>query len=277
MPDPPTTLELAQRGSNHDHGIAIGLGVVATLLVLGLWLISRDSPSAVQQDSVSLTTEEVSGEEGCQNFGEFWTTGTGVNVPIEAIEAISNCRQSADGTWFVPIGLDDPRLRPESILPPDQAASAEALNAILSEDLFALENALPDSLKEALSSNYDIENQPVFGHTRRGRTDLTVKRNRYARVTQAFLISPERTAVADYVGWVTQRRIEAANAFETTCRSSPDFGFILRACVGIRNEFAVSQIPLYWDLNDPVLIQEYLIARSSEPLVLPQPTVESTT
>ena len=277
MSDPPITRELAQRGSNRDQRMAIGIAVVSVLLIFALWVIARNAPSAVQQESVSLTTADVSGDEGCQNFGEFWTTGSGVNVPVSAIESISNCRQSEDGTWFVPAGIDDPRLQPGSVLSPQQATITESLAAALDSDLIALENALPDSLKESLAANYDEENQPVFGHTRRGRTDLTVKRNRYARVTQAFLISPQRTAIADYVGWITQRRVEAANAFENTCRSDPDFGFILRACVGMRSEFAVSQIPLYWDLNDPVLKQEYLIARSAEPIALPPPTVETTT
>ncbi len=277
MSDPPITREPAQRGSNQDRQIALGMLAVCLLLIGGLWAISRNAPSSVQQDSVALVTADVSGDEGCQNFGEFWTTGTGVNVPIIAIESISNCRQAADGTWFVPSGTNDPRLQSGSILTSEQTSATDELAFALDDDLTALDNALPDSLKESLAANYDDVNQPVFGHTKRGRTDLTVKRNRYARITQAFLISPDRTAIADYVGWITQRRVEAANAFEATCRSDPDFGFILRACVGMRNEFAVSQIPLYWDLNDPVLIQEYLIARSADPIALPQPTVESTT
>jgi hypothetical protein len=277
MSDPPIMREPAQRGSNQDRQIAVGILAISLLLIVGLWAVSRNAPSSVQQDSVALITADVSGEEGCQNFGEFWTTGTGVHVPTDAIAAISNCRQSAEGTWFVPTGSDDPRLQSGSILTVDQATTTEPLAIALEDDLTALENALPDSLKESLSANFDDVNQPVFGHTKRGRTDLTVKRNRYARITQAFLISPEHTAVSDYVGWITQRRVEAANAFENACRSDPDLGFIVRACIGVRNEFTVSQIPLYWELNDPVLIQEYLIARSSDPIALPGPTVESTT
>jgi hypothetical protein len=169
------------------------------------------------------------------------------------------------------------RLLERSIPNQDQFALTADLQERLLDDLSALQNQLPTSLKESLAANYDEVNQPVFGHTKRGRTDLTVKRNRYARITQAFLIDPNRIVLADYVGWVTERRTQAIDSFESACRANTDLGFILRACMGMRNEFGVASIPLYWDLADPILINEYLIYRASDPLVIPEPTSESVT
>src|SRR5690606_36974680 len=128
-----------------------------------LWLISRKAPSAVQRESDSLVTDGVLPDEGCTNFGVFWTSGSGVEVPVDAIEGLTNCRQAADGTWFVPSGSGDARLMSRSVPTSDQSAITVELAAILQEDLTALQEHLPDSLIESLSANYDEDNQPVFG------------------------------------------------------------------------------------------------------------------
>ena len=147
----------------------------------------------------------------------------------------------------------------------------------MADDLSSLELTLPRSLRESLKANYDADNLPVFGHTKRGRSDLGVKRARYIRVAQAFLMSPERVVVADYVGWLMERRSNAVDSFQTACFEDPDYQFLIRACKGLREEFGIPYIPLYWDLNEPVLIQEYLIdrVRSGEPLPAANPSTIS--
>lgn len=278
MNDDPQTMRVpSQRSSHRDRDIAFGIIAICLIALTAAWLISRNAPSSIQQDSVALAIPGVTGEQGCENFATFWTSGSGVDVPVEAIEGLTNCRLAADGTWFVPTGAADPRLASRSVPTAEQAAATAAMASKLNDDLAALLETLPDELTDTLAANYDEVNQPVFGHTKRGRTDLTVKRNRFNRIAQAYMIDPQRVVLADYVGWLIERRVAAADAFVAACRADPDLGFALRACAGIPNEFGASQIPLYWDMLDPVLINEYLVSRSTEPIAVPAGTTESTT
>jgi hypothetical protein len=254
----------------------VAIAVIAVLTLGGLWGISRNAPSAAQFDSVAMITEGVSPETGCANFAGFWMRDSGLHVSTEAIEDLTNCRMATDGTWFVPASANDPRIREGQRLTEAEELTVAVLSAQLADDLIALERNLPRSLRESVKANFEPENLPVFGHTARGRSDLSPKRARYVRVAQAFLMSPQRTVVADYVGWLMERRANAVDTFETMCFADPDEQFLIRACKGLREEFGTRYIPMYWDLNDPILIQEYLVdrARSGEslPAVLPAAT-----
>jgi hypothetical protein len=254
--------------------VLLAIAVLSLLLLVGLLLVSRDAPSAQQLDSVSLTTAGVTGEEGCANFANFWMEESGIDLPSDVIYGLSNCRLSAEGMWFVPASATDPRLQDDERLSADEQAAVAVLSAQLADDLAALELVLPRSLRESLKANYEAEQSPVFGHTKRGRTDLGAKWARYVRVTQAFLLSPQRSVAADYVGWLMERRLTAVESFETHCFADPDDRFLAIACNGLRQEFGIQRIPLYWDLTDPVLIQEYLVdrVRSGEPLPAVQPS-----
>ena len=251
--------------------------MLSALVIAGLWGISRNSPSATQFDSVSMITAGVTGEAGCTNFANFWMHESGIGVPTEAIEGLTNCRMGDDGNWFVPANATDPRLMEIARLTADEQSAVAVLSAQLADDLTALDRTLPRSLRESLKANYEAENLPVFGHTKRGRGDLGEKRARYIRVTQAFLMAPQHVVLADYVGWLMEHRAAAADSFEAACFANPDDQFLVRACKGIREEFGMRYIPMYWDLNDPILIQEYLIdrVRSGEPLPAASPPTTS--
>lgn len=219
----------------------------------------------------------VTPDAGCANFGSYWTLGSGVDVPVTALEGLTNCRLSDAGEWFVPDGEEDPQLSDRSRLTAKEEALVDSMRSYLIDDLAALEAQLPRSLKEALEANYVDENLPVFGHTSRVSTKPTfsVKHARYQRITQAFLLSPSRVELAVYVGWVMERRSTAVGQFEAACVADPDTEYLLRACAGMRREFGVSSIPIYWELTDPVLIEEYLAwsARSDRSLPTAPPTV----
>jgi hypothetical protein len=247
--------------------IVISVGVIAAL-----WGISRSAPSAKQLDSVSLITAGVSGEQGCANFADFWMRESGLHVQADAIEGMSNCRLSTDGAWFVPANANDPRLPADDHLTSQEQNQVAILSAQLADDIQQLEQTLPNSLVQSLKVNYTDENRPVFGHTRKGRQDLGAKWARYMRISQAFLLEPEHNVLADYVGWAMQRRLDAVTAFEDVCFADPANQFLWRACKGLRAEFAVNNIPLYWDLSDPVMIQEYLVDRVRSGKLLPAPT-----
>jgi hypothetical protein len=263
--------EPRDRGAR-DLRIFLAICVVSVLLVTGLWVISRNAPSARQLESVALSTAGVTGEQGCANFASFWMQKSGLNVPSEAIAGMSNCRLSKDGIWFVPAGPTDPRLPDSEQLTTGEQEQSAVLSAQLADDLMELELTLPRSLRESLKANYDPENLPVFGHTKKGRIDLGAKWARYIRVAQAFLLSPQHAVLADYVGWVMERRQNAVSQFETACFADPDNAFLWRACQGLRSEFGIANIPLYWELNDPVLIQEYLTDRVQSGKPLPAAT-----
>lgn len=268
MPEPTRSGGHTSAAPSRDSQRFLMVAAVCVALIGGLALVSLGAPSSAQRDRVALRTPVITLDEGCTNFARFWTVESGVHVPLEAIEGLSNCRLSEAGSWFVPDGVNDPRLTARSGLTAGEEAMVASLRALLIEDLNALEDQLPGFLKESLEVNYADENLPVFGHTVRGRTDFTVKRNRYQRITQAFLLSPERIELAEYVGWVMERRSLAIAQFETACSADPDLRFLLRACFGMRGEFNVAAIPILWDLTDPVLLREYLVARarSGEPL-----------
>jgi len=202
---------------------------------------------------------------------------SGLNVPAEAIEGMSNCRLSADGTWFVPANPKDPRLPESDHLTTQERQQVAVLSAQLAQDLTELEQALPDSLIQSLKVNYSEDNRPVFGHTKKGRLDLGAKWARYVQISQAFLLQPEHNVLADYVGWEMGRRLDAVGAFETACFSDPSNQVLWRACKGLRAEFAVNNVPLYWDLSDPVMIQEYLSDRGRSGQPLPALTPETRT
>jgi hypothetical protein len=278
--DPPQARTVA-RGNpplgGRDARIVFGIGVVCLLLVGGLWATSRNAPSAVQQESVTLETAAVTGEQGCANFANFWMLESRVAVPAEAISGLSNCRQAEDGSWFVPIDASDPRIPEVNRLSVSEREAVAVLSAQLANDLVALDLTMPTSLRESLKANYEAENTPVFGHLRKGRGDLVPKRARYVRITQAFLLAPERSALADYVGWLMARRLDAVELFEQACFADPDTGYVVRACKGLREEFGVRYIPLLWDLTDPVLLQEFLVARvrSGEALPAEEPSTVS--
>jgi hypothetical protein len=277
MPEVPSAGSGQSPLGGRDFRIVLAIAVICLLFVGGLLALSRNAPSAVQEDSVELVTGGVTGEQGCANFANFWMRESGITVSPEAISGLSNCRQADDGTWFVPGDSSDPRLPEANRLTTAEREAVAVLSAQIANDLVALELALPTSLRESLKANYDAENTPVFGHLRKGRGDLAPKRARYIRITQAFLLVPERSALAEYVGWLMARRSGAVDAFETACLADPDTGYLVRACKGIREEFGARYIPLLWDLTDPVSIQDYLVARvrSGEPLPAETPSTVS--
>ena len=260
-----------------DLSILIGIGVVCALVIGGLWIIARDADSAVQQEQVALPVIQADGPEGCTNFANYWMDDGGVNITAEIVMNLTNCRLDSEGNWFVPSGETDPRLTPESALTAEEDAAVDALRNQIYSDIAALENELPRSLQESLKANYDSVNQPVFGHTRKGTGPLGDKRTRYIRISRAFLNAPENAALAEYVAWAMDRKQAASDEFQAACSATPDLQFIARACIGVPGEFQVGYIPLVWDLSDPVLIQEYLIARARSGEPLPSTSATTTT
>jgi hypothetical protein len=274
----PSQAPISGSRRRRDSNILLGLAAICLLGITGLWLVTRHADSAFQQELVSLPIVIASGEDGCTNFAEFWMDEAGVGITSETITHLSNCRQDAEGNWFVPKNARDNRLTSESTLTADEAEAVAPLRGQIREDLADLEDEIPRSLQEAFKANYDAVNQPVFGHTRKGAPALGDKRTRYLRVARAFLASPDHAALADYVAWVIDRKQAASDEFLAACYATSDLKFLARACSGVPGEFQAGFVPLLWDLNDPVLMQEYLAerARTGEPLPGPTPAMDTT-
>lgn len=246
---------------------------MSLVLVGALWGIARGAPSATQLESVALPTPKLTADEGCATFARYWMVESGAAVPATAITGISNCFQTAEGEWFVPVGAADRRLAATFQLDEAERDATQGVRERIRSDIAALEKLLPAGLRRQLQRNYDVRNLPVTGHTKWGaeRRGLGPTQGRYVRVTQAFLMSPERVWLADYVGWRMGERIAGASEFEAACLGNHDLKFLERACSGLRTDMGLEAIPFIWELNDPVALAQYLDHLASSGRELPTP------
>jgi len=277
---PPADQPPAGDRSPRDGRTFLRVVLVSLVLVGALWGIARGAPSATQLDAVALPTPKITADEGCATFARYWMVDSGAGVPASAIAAIGNCYQTAEGEWFVPVGAADRRLAVTFALDDSERDATQAVRERIRSDIVALEKLLSTGLREQLQRNYDVRNLPVTGHTKWGaeRRSLGPTQGRYVRLTQAFLMSPERVWLADYVGWRMGNRIEGAAAFESACLGNPDLEFLERACSGLRSDLGLEAIPFIWELNDPVALAQYLdqLAASGRPLASPVPDGSAT-
>jgi hypothetical protein len=250
-----TTSESPRRRS--DATIALGLTAFCLVSVLVLKVIAQDAPSAGRSVVVGLPTPNVTSAQGCDNFAHFWMSDSGVGATAEQIEAITNCRRAADGTWIVPTGARDPRLSATPVLGDDQRTATAPLRAEILDQLNDLDGEIPSSLRTWLSQIYDPFPRAVLGHIRDG-ISIRTQRNRYNRLTQAFLIAPNREALADYIGWVMGRRIGFYDQIKTTCLTDPEVAYLHNACLGLEDNLSIRSIPFTWDLRDSYLLDSYL-------------------
>jgi hypothetical protein len=245
------------RGRWTDAGIAFGAIAASLALILGLRLLARDGASAGRSVVASIPTPVVSPEQGCQNFARFWMDESGVGVDAETVEGISNCRQAADGTWFVPTGPNDPRLPNAPLLSNDEQAATATLRAALKDQIADLDALFPATLDRWLSQIHDVFTRPVTGQLREGYPTRTA-RGRYTRLSQAYLIDPDHRALADYVAWIMARRIRAYDDLEDACTSKPDLDYLATVCRGLEDTLSIRFIPYPWELNDRFLLDSYL-------------------
>jgi hypothetical protein len=240
-----------------DAWIALGAIVVCLTLVLVARGLAKDAPSAGRSVVVGIPTPVVSSAEGCANFAAFWMDEAGVGASAETIEGITNCRLAADGTWIVPKGADDPRLAQTPILTEEQEAATAALRTAILAQIADLESQYPNTLRTWLSQIYDPFSRAVVGHIRDG-TGISRARGRYTRLTQAYLMSPENQELAEYIGWVMQRRVSAFNDFKSVCLGDPDLEYLRTACRGLEDNLSIRYPPFTWDLKDSYLLDSYL-------------------
>jgi hypothetical protein len=206
---------------------------------------------------VGIPTPVVSTAAGCANFAHYWMDESGVGASAAVIEGITNCRQAADGSWIVPNGANDPRLPKRPILTNQQAQMTKSLRTKILAQIAGLEAEYPSTLRSWLNQLYDSFARAAVGHIRDG-LSIRTARGRYTRLTQAYLMAPDHRELADYVGWVMARRIDAYDDLESICLGNHDLDYLRTACLGLEDNLGVRYPPFTWDLRDSYLLDNYL-------------------
>ena len=240
-----------------DWAVVVAMTVIAGLLVVGLYLVSRDKDSAQSNSPGALPIPNVSADTGCTNFGNYWLKESGVKLGAADIEGITNCRLAADGTWFVPTGPDDERLPAEFALTDEERVATESIRAELIAQIEDLESHITNSVQRDLDAIFDPRVQPVMGYVKEG-VGITRARSRYTRVAQSFLMAPENATLATYVGWKMETRIRAYERLRDSCVNDPAVEYLLTVCRGLEDSLSVWFPPWTWDLRDPVSMDAYL-------------------
>jgi hypothetical protein len=207
-----------------------------------------------------------SGDQGCQNFAQYWTTDSGLGVSPKTIAAISTCRQAADGSWFLPTGPNDPRLPAGEAMTSQEKMATAALRADILAEIAVLDVTMPGSLRQSLNSIRTGDRRAVIQGIRRG-ANIGSVRAQYTRMVQAFLISPDNQALAQYVGWIMQQRSDALNVLLADCKSDPSNAYLFTACDTVGNALSIGYPPFIWDLFNPLTLDNYLahVVRGGSP------------
>ncbi len=248
---------MKRRTTNGFHfSIAVGLVAILTLTVGGLWVVARDAPSSALGNINSVPRPEVSPVQGCRNFASYWLTETSVPIEAETLEGFTNCRLGTDGKWYtwpeLPLELD-----PEPpVIPEERSAEAAEMRATIIADLTDLQQSFSAAMMEEFGKVYSEQHNAVIGQVREG-ASLSSIRTRYARIMNGFMLDPEREAVAGYVGWIMQQRIDAYGVFRRACLRG-DTEFLRVPCTGMEDNLSIRYAPWYWELAGDLWLDAYL-------------------
>jgi hypothetical protein len=197
------------------------------------------------------------GEEGCRNFADYWMSGSEVGVSAQVIKDISTCRQAPDGSWFLPTGPADPRLTAGEAMTTNEKMQTAKLRADILAQIAVLDVSMPKNLRESLNGIRTGEQRAVIEGIRRG-ANVEPMRKTYARLAQAFLISPDNQALAEYIGWRMQQRSDALNVLVAKCRADQSNAYLFAACDTVADSLNIGYPPFIWELFNPLTLDNYL-------------------
>jgi hypothetical protein len=244
---------------------ALYAAMIAALMVVGvsmLWLIARDAPSSEIGEINSVPRASITVSGGCQNFADYWLDETSVDIDAATLEGFTNCRLGDEGKWYVWTEHPDARDDALSGLSEEDRAAADQLKARILEDIDALQEQISPELQESLDNIRSDNQNPVIGQVREG-ASLSNVRTRYARLINAFNLDPDHAALADYVGWIMEQRINSYGVFRRACLHE-DTAWLRQPCVGMEDNLSIRYAPWYWELGNPLLIDAYLVAEFAE-------------
>lgn len=240
--------------------VIFGSILAVGLIVVGfLWLISRNADSAgVASNVLDVDPTPYTASEQCDNWATYWTTDSGVDVPPEALEAISNCRQTAEGDWIVPANAADPRIARPVTFTAAELSQVQNLRDQIQSSIARFQMLESSKLKDAIDGMYDPLVNGVDGHLMDGK-GIGTARNLYKEEMNTFLQTSGNEALAAYTEWIVGYRQAAFNQLMTNC-SGESFDYLRATCIGTGDSLSVNYVPWTWDLNDSLLLDTYLRA-----------------
>lgn len=224
--------------------------------MLSVWLISRDAPSSSTGMTDRLPLAAVSADQGCANFGRYWTETSGAGSEASSIERFTNCRIRDDGAWVASSTMYGAGSLDESTLTDEQRSQLNQARTAIAAQVSALEAVLPNSIRTTFEQLYVPEIQPVVGHFREG-VAWGSYRTRYARIVNAFMLDPDNAELANFIGWTMGRKINGYAEFRRSCLANADAAMLHGACRGMEDNLSIRYAPLPWDLKDPQLIDTW--------------------
>lgn len=247
------------RGSGRDPLILLSIFAVSLVVVGFLWLISRNADSAgVAGNVLDVDPTPYTASEQCNNWAVYWSNESGLDVPATALEAFSNCRQTADGTWVVPANAADARLaRPVAFTAAEQQ-QIQSLRDQIQSSLGRFQSLESSDLKQAIDSMYDPLVNGVEGHVVPG-SRIGTARSLYKDELNTFMQTPGNEALVAYAEWIVGYRQAGFNQLMAACNDD-SFAYLRGACAGEGDRLSVNYVPWTWDLSDSLLLDTYLRA-----------------
>lgn len=236
------------------------VGALCALLVGGVYGVARQARSAGGSSTVDrIAHPAMTADAVCTTWATWWQSGSTLQVPGEALEAISRCRESVDGGWVVVDGIDDPALLRAPVA--SGAFDSAATRAAMTVQLAAFEDALSLRVRQALATVYVEEPTGVLGFVAEGSWHGGA-RELYEDAVVATLADPQFVDLRAYVAWVNAER-EAGLATLLAACGEPQFAWLQFACAGLRRDLAIGATPWPWDLAEPWLLDRYLLASAT--------------
>lgn len=256
MATPAQSTTWRSRFDRRSLGGVIVAGIICAALIGVAFLASRNAPSSTTGKTDGLPVPAVSANEGCENFGRYWTDTSGARIDPVPLELFTNCRVQDDGTWVASNTMYGAGPLDESTLTDEQRAQLAEMRTAIAAQIDGLENTLPNGVESAFAQLYSNNTNAVVGHFVEGKSWGTY-RTRYARIVNAYMLDPKNAELASYIGWIMSRKIDGYAQFRGECLGNDDVAMLHNACKGMEDNLSIRYAPLPWDLRDPDLLDTW--------------------
>ncbi len=243
----------------HDALILLLVIALSAGLIGGLYLVARGADSAGTTGLVTdVPTPDISAAQVCQNWADYWTRESGLGVPPEALEQMSNCRQTTDGTWIVPVGPDDPRIaRPVTLSAEEDAATAQ-LRIDIMQQISEMSGSMPADVRKGINRLHSSVADGVVGNVRPD-VQIAPTRGAYSDYLKGLADNPNYTAMVSYIRWIIATRQAAFDQLSAAC-NKPEFKYLNKTCSGSWDGLGIGFAPWPWDLTKTLNLEPYLQA-----------------
>jgi hypothetical protein len=244
------------RFDRRSFGAVVMAGVICLVLVTVAFLAARNSPSSTTGLTSGLPLPDVDADQGCENFGRYWTETSEAKIDPAALERFSNCLLEDDGTWVAAETMYGAAPLDASTLTEEQRTQLEATRAAIEQQIDGLEATLPRSVENAFDQLHTSDTNAVVGHFQEG-VSWGTYRTRYARIVNAYMLDPQNADLASYIGWIMNRKIDGYAQFRQQCLGNDTVAMLHTACRGMEDNLSIRYAPLPWDLRDPDLLDTW--------------------